>query len=96
MSEHSGKKFKRPHTIAEFQAMQDQVGRLEEKLRNIRLNMEKEQFESIEIMSGTFATFTERLHTVVADWENALQKAIIRKSARATIVKMKSKDKFDQ
>ena len=74
MASHQGKKFKKLHSLAEFQAFQDQIAKIEQQIREIREGMTAAKMSELEIMSGTFTLLIERMHSITSDWKSAFAK----------------------
>ncbi|NBW13471.1 MAG: hypothetical protein EBR82_36245 [Caulobacteraceae bacterium] len=96
MASSEGKKFKKPHSVFDFQVFQDRVAKIEQKLREIREEMATHDIQEIEVMSGTFSSFVERIGEIVEDWRSAATKEVGRMSmvrARERYEKMQREKK---
>jgi ClpP class serine protease len=70
-------KLKVPHGTRDIQALEDQLARIAQELRDIRTKMDSEGLESVELKAGTFKHYLSFLETNVKDFTNAFEKALV-------------------
>ena len=71
-------KLKVPHTTTDIQALEDQLSRIAQELRDIRNGMAERQIPEIELKAGTFKHYLAFLQNNVKDFKSEFEKAVVK------------------